>query len=248
MHVSSPFRPKSTFCLVSFLPVFSSSTMAAFSGRFSLSSAAGPNGNYNIAIHISLAPPQGGNDGSASMHGYTPPQRHPSPSSPSRILRNAEEVPPYPGQGSWVLCNDTGNGETWEWHPYHSHSLRPPRVVRPPPPPIPSSAAGSSGASHSSPPPPIPSSAASHSSPHDHVEVQGLRVWEERQPTAETSQCSATDHLPSGVDQPTEDDVAWVSKIMGDYRKTDWPDMDERWKRECAQEALEAKWKLSEQP
>ena len=206
--------------------------MAAFSGRNGPSSAAGPNGNFGI--HISLAPPQGGNDGSASMHGYTPPQRRRALSSPSRILRNAEEVPPYPGQGSWVLCNDTGNGETWEWHPYHSHSLRPPRVVRPPPPPIPSSAAGSSG--------------ASHSSPHDRVEVQGLRVWEERQPTAETSQCSATDHLPSGVDQPTEDHVAWVSKIMGDYRKTDWPDMDERWKRECAQEALEAKWKLSEQP
>ena len=192
--------------------------MAAFSGRHGPSSAAGPNGNFGI--HISLAPPQGGNDGSASMHGYTPPQRHPP------IIVS--------GQGRWVLCNDTGNGETWEWHPYHSHSLRPPRVVRPPPPPIPSSATGSSG--------------ASHSSPHDHGEVQRLRVWEGRQPTAETTQCSATDHLPSGVDQPTEDDVAEVSKIMGDYRKTDWPDMDERWKRECAQEALEAKWKLYEQP
>ena len=61
----------------------------------------------------------------------------------------------------------------------------------------------------------------------------------------------ATEHAASGVSQPTADQVAYVSKIMGEYRKEDWLDDEERWKREMAQETLEAKWhkfEIIEQP
>ena len=61
----------------------------------------------------------------------------------------------------------------------------------------------------------------------------------------------ATEHTDSGVAQPTREQVAYVSEIMGDYRKGAWLDEEERRKREHAQQALEAKRRecdMSEQP
>ena len=52
----------------------------------------------------------------------------------------------------------------------------------------------------------------------------------------------AIEHTDNGISQPSRDQVAYVTKIMGDYRKEDWLDDEEKWKRELAQQTLEARW------
>ena len=47
---------------------------------------------------------------------------------------------------------------------------------------------------------------------------------------------SAIEHTDSGAAQPTREQVAYISEIMGDYRKGDWLDEEERGKREQAQQ------------
>ena len=80
--------------------------------------------------------------------------------------------------------------------------------------------------------------------------VHGPRIWEDCQPASDTAQAGAAEHIVMGVLQPATNQADYVSKIMVDYRTTDWLDADERWRRECAQEALEARWykiEMSEQ-
>ena len=52
----------------------------------------------------------------------------------------------------------------------------------------------------------------------------------------------AIEHTDNGISQPSHDQVAYVAKIMGDYRKEDWLDDEEKWKHELAKQTLEARW------